>query len=59
MLIAGNADSLYQRLMTAIRREDLRDDPALAQERRPRRADGEDRPGDRAMDFPLIHRNRC
>jgi formyl-CoA transferase len=30
VLIAGNADSLYQRLMTAIKREDLRDDPALA-----------------------------
>jgi formyl-CoA transferase len=29
-LIAGNADSLYYRLMTAIGREDLRDDPALA-----------------------------
>src|SRR5262249_48716370 len=29
VLIAGNADSLYQRLMTAIGREDLRDDPAL------------------------------
>jgi len=30
VLIAGNADSLYKRLMTAIGREDLRDDPALA-----------------------------
>ena len=30
VLIAGNADSLYYRLMTAIGREDLRDDPALA-----------------------------
>jgi formyl-CoA transferase len=30
VLIAGNADSLYSRLMTAIGREDLRDDPALA-----------------------------
>jgi formyl-CoA transferase len=30
VLIAGNADSLYQRLMSAIGREDLRDDPALA-----------------------------
>ena len=30
VLIAGNADSLYRRLMTAIGREDLRDDPALA-----------------------------
>jgi succinyl-CoA---D-citramalate CoA-transferase len=30
VLIAGNADSLFQRLMTAIGREDLRDDPALA-----------------------------
>jgi len=30
VLIAGNADSLYRRLMSAIRREDLRDDPALA-----------------------------
>ncbi|HYR33754.1 MAG TPA: CaiB/BaiF CoA-transferase family protein, partial [Burkholderiales bacterium] len=30
VLIAGNADSLYHRLMTAIGREDLRDDPALA-----------------------------
>ena len=30
VLIAGNADSLYQRLMTAIGRPDLRDDPALA-----------------------------
>ena len=29
VLIAGNADSLYRRLMTAIGREDLRDDPAL------------------------------
>ena len=28
--IAGNADSLYRRLMSAIGREDLRDDPALA-----------------------------
>jgi formyl-CoA transferase len=30
VLIAGNADSLYYRLMTAIGRVDLRDDPALA-----------------------------
>jgi formyl-CoA transferase len=30
VLIAANADSLYQRLMTAIGRADLRDDPALA-----------------------------
>lgn len=30
VLIAGNADSLYSRLMSAIGREDLRDDPALA-----------------------------
>jgi formyl-CoA transferase len=30
VLIAGNADSLYHRLMTAIGRLDLRDDPALA-----------------------------
>ncbi len=30
MLIAGNADSLYRRLMTAIGRADLRDDPQLA-----------------------------
>ena len=30
VLIAGNADALYRRLMTAIGRADLRDDPALA-----------------------------
>jgi formyl-CoA transferase len=30
VLIAGNADSLYHRLMSAIDRPDLRDDPALA-----------------------------
>jgi formyl-CoA transferase len=30
ILIAGNADALFRRLMTAIGREDLRDDPALA-----------------------------
>jgi len=30
VLIAANVDSLYRRLMTAIGREDLRDDPALA-----------------------------
>jgi succinyl-CoA---D-citramalate CoA-transferase len=30
VLIAGNADSLYHRLMTTIGREDLRDDPGLA-----------------------------
>jgi len=30
VLIAGNADSLFRRLMTAIGRDDLRDDPALA-----------------------------
>jgi formyl-CoA transferase len=30
VLIAGNADSLYSRLMTAIGRQDLRDEPALA-----------------------------
>ena len=30
VLIAGNADSLYKRLMSAIGREDLREDPALA-----------------------------
>src|ERR1044071_2816398 len=30
VLIAGNADSLYRRLMSCIGREDLRDDPALA-----------------------------
>jgi formyl-CoA transferase len=30
VLVAANADSLFQRLMTAIGRADLRDDPALA-----------------------------
>jgi len=30
VLIAGNADSLYHRLMTTVGREDLRDDPGLA-----------------------------
>jgi formyl-CoA transferase len=30
VLIAGNADSLYRRLMSAIGRDDLRDDPTLA-----------------------------
>jgi formyl-CoA transferase len=30
LIIAGNADSLYKRLMAAIGRNDLRDDPALA-----------------------------
>jgi formyl-CoA transferase len=30
VLIAGNADALFKRLMSAIGREDLRDDPALA-----------------------------
>jgi formyl-CoA transferase len=30
VLIAGNADSLFRRLMAGIGREDLRDDPALA-----------------------------
>jgi formyl-CoA transferase len=30
VLIAGNADSLFRRLMTAIGREDLREEPALA-----------------------------
>jgi formyl-CoA transferase len=30
VLIAGNADTLFRRLMSAIGREDLRDDPALA-----------------------------
>ena len=30
VLIAGNADTLYRRLMSAIGRDDLRDDPALA-----------------------------
>jgi formyl-CoA transferase len=30
VLIAGNADALFRRLMSAIAREDLRDDPALA-----------------------------
>ena len=30
VLIAGNADALYRRLMSAIGREDLRDDPGLA-----------------------------
>src|SRR5918992_2388999 len=30
VLIAGNADALYRRLMSAIGREDLREDPALA-----------------------------
>jgi formyl-CoA transferase len=30
VLIAGNADTLYRRLMSAIGRADLRDDPALA-----------------------------
>ena len=30
VLIAGNADSLFNRLLTAIGRPDLRDDPALA-----------------------------
>jgi formyl-CoA transferase len=30
VLIAGNADSLFRRLMSAIGRDDLRDDPALA-----------------------------
>jgi crotonobetainyl-CoA:carnitine CoA-transferase CaiB-like acyl-CoA transferase len=30
VLIAANADALFRRLMSAIGREDLRDDPALA-----------------------------
>ena len=30
VLIAGNADSIFRRLMSAIGREDLREDPALA-----------------------------
>jgi formyl-CoA transferase len=30
VLIAGNADALFRRLMSAIGREDLREDPALA-----------------------------
>jgi succinyl-CoA---D-citramalate CoA-transferase len=30
VLIAGNADALFRRLMSAIGRDDLRDDPALA-----------------------------
>ncbi len=30
VLIAGNADALFRRLMSAVGREDLRDDPALA-----------------------------
>ncbi|HJY77732.1 MAG TPA: CaiB/BaiF CoA-transferase family protein [Burkholderiales bacterium] len=30
VLIAGNADALFKRLMSAIGRDDLRDDPALA-----------------------------
>ncbi len=34
VLIAGNADSLYRRLMAAIGREDLREDPALARNHR-------------------------
>ncbi len=44
VLIAANADSLYRRLMSAIGREDLRDDPALAKN------DG------RAREMEKIHR---
>jgi formyl-CoA transferase len=39
VLVAGNGDSIYRRLMAAIERPDLRDDPALAgNEGRSRRA---------------------
>ena len=38
VVIAGNSDPIFKRLMQVIGRPDLADDPALAQQRRPRRA---------------------
>ena len=36
VVIAGNSDAIFKRLMQVIGRPDLADDPALAQQRRPR-----------------------
>ena len=38
VVIAGNSDPIFRRLMEVIGRPDLADDPALAQQRRPRAA---------------------
>ena len=50
VLIAGNADALFRRLMSAIGRDDLRDDPALAKNDGRAAADGAHRRRDRRVD---------
>ena len=59
VLIAGNADSIFKRLMSAIGRDDLRDDPALADNDGRARADGAHRRGDRRVDLEAHVRTRC
>ena len=41
VLVAGNGDSIFRRLMQAIGRDDLADDPRFEAQRRPRRASDE------------------
>ena len=47
VVIAGNGDSIYKRLMHAIGRDDLGQDPGARQQRRPRQAHRGDRRRDR------------
>ena len=54
VLIGGNADSLYQRLMTRHRPRGPARRSGAGEQRRARGADGEDRPGDRRMDFAAL-----
>ena len=49
VVIGANADSIFKRLMHAIGRDDLGQDPALGEQRRPGRAHGGDRRCDRRL----------
>jgi formyl-CoA transferase len=50
VLVAGNGDSIFRRLMKAIGRDDLAEDPGPGAQRRPRDARGRDRRGHRRVD---------
>ena len=52
IVVAGNGDAIFRRLMTAIGREDLANDPEAGAQRRP----GQARRGDRRRDPGLVRK---
>ena len=59
VLIAGNGDSIFKRLMKAIGRADLGERPGARAQRRPRRARRRDRRRDRGLDARRAPSTRC